>query len=392
VALIGLAFFSRQANIFRPPLGTAELTMFALLAYAGLSMIWAPLPRGGVGPVITGVGCLVAYLLISSIVFRGERMLAQRMAEGLLIGLFVGLIYLGFEILTNQAVKLTLYRALDVPKSWLRPTRDFTWQDGRLVKIAAMDLTRNIAPVTLLLWSALASIGKIVQPRRAKILTWMLAVIAAVVVAKSDHETSKAALVFGAVIFALARYSSVRANQLLQVMWVGVCLAVIPCTLALHRLDLQDTHFLQKSFRHRIVIWNHTSEEALKSPIFGIGAGMMHKLDPRGEKPPAGQEFSAIAAHAHNVYLQTWFELGAVGAALLTLIGLAVLERIRSLPIRVMPYAQATFASTMAMIAASYGMWQPWFVSMFAMCGAMAAVAIRLDMDGSEAATRPNSV
>jgi O-antigen ligase len=175
-----------------------------------------------------------------------------------------------------------------------------------------------------------------------------------------------------------------RANQLLQVLWVGVCLAVIPCTLALHRLDLQDTLMLQRTFRHRVVIWNHTSEEALKSPIFGIGAGMMHKLDPRGEKPPIGKEFSGVAPHAHNVYLQTWFELGAIGAALLTLIGLAVLERIGSLPQRVMPYAQATFASMMAMIAASYGMWQPWFVSMFAMCAAMSVVAIRLYADDAE--------
>ena len=41
---------------------------------------------------------------------------------------------------------------------------------------------------------------------------------------------------------------------------------------------------------------------------------------------------------SHSIYLQTWFELGLVGAALLTLVGLSVLA-IRSHPPLVQPYA-----------------------------------------------------
>lgn len=387
IVTISLLVFGRVYGgrwSLRPQLGAVEWTMVGLLAYATLSAAWAFRPSGTIVPLITAFGFLYAYLVIAQTVFTSDRELSRRIAEGLWIGLLVGLVYLGFEILTNQAVKLNLYRALDIPKSWLRPARDFMWENGVLVSIAPTDLTRNIAPVTLLIWPALLVIDKLVRPDAARILRWVLILTAVVVVMKSEHETSKVGLVVGAGIYAFSRYNQWLCNVTLQLLWVAACLAVVPVTLALYNYDLQQAHWLQDTLRHRIVIWHHTSEETMKSPVIGIGAGMMYQIDPAGEKAvtartlSADQEFDPVAPHAHNIYLQSWFELGAVGAALLTLFGLAVLERIRSWPMRVTPYAHATFASVMCMTAASYGMWQPWFISMFATGAAMFAVVLRL--------------
>jgi O-antigen ligase len=78
------------------------------------------------------------------------------------------------------------------------------------------------------------------------------------------------------------------------------------------------------------------------------------------------------------VYLQTWFELGLIGATLLTLLGLAVLQAIGTLGPQLQPYAYATFASAALTAASSYGMWQIWFVGAFGFCAVLFGLSARL--------------
>jgi hypothetical protein len=380
-ALIAVAAIQHEFDVFRPALGWVEFAIFGFIAYSAVSAAWAFRPSGAVVPVITAALCFTGYLIAAKAISSGCRLTAQRMAEGLWLGLFIGVIYLGIEIFTHQAIKLALLRELHIPKSWLRPPKNYIWSNGQLVGVAAVDLTRNIAPISLLFWPALLALRRTAEKRAVPILSALLIICVAVVVVASEHETSKVALPFSALIFVISRMNASRSGRLLQIAWIAACLVVIPCTMALHRLDLQHSPWFQMSFRHRIVIWNHTAEETLKSPIFGIGAGMMYQLDPAGEKQLPEDPFPSVAPHAHNVYLQTWFELGAIGAALLALVGLAILERIRFLDDRHGPYAQATFASVMVMISSSYGMWQPWFMAMVAMCALMITIAILIQED-----------
>jgi len=370
----GLWFEPRIAS-FRLNVGTVEWTMLVFLAFCVVSMFWALKASSALQPLISALGYFCSSLFLLNAVFAEDRTIALRIAEGICVGLLVGLIYLGFEIATNEQFKLSLYRGLHIPRSWLRPYRAFTWHNDELVAIDPTDLTRNIAPITLLLWSALLALQKIVQPNVARVMSGILFLFAALIIMKSEHETSKVALLWSTLIFLVARSGVERSSRILQVTWVVACLAVIPAALSLQRLNLYQASWIQPSLRERIIIWNHTAEESLRAPIIGAGVGTMHELSLR-KKP--GEEFSAEPSHAHNVYLQTWRELGAVGAGLLTLIGLATIKRIRRLTESAIPYVQATFASVMAIIAASYGMWQPWFIAMFGMCVIVAAVAIRL--------------
>jgi len=73
----------------------------------------------------------------------------------------------------------------------------------------------------------------------------------------------------------------------------------------------------------------------------------------------------SLSTHAHNVYLQTWYELGLVGVTLLMLFGLSIVNAIKTLSLTVQPYAYATFTSAAVVAASSYGMWQIWFLAMF---------------------------
>ena len=135
--------------------------------------------------------------------------------------------------------------------------------------------------------------------------------------------------------------------------------------------------------QHRIVIWDYTAEETLKAPVLGIGAYMTYVLGPARNKTavraPGEHYKKTLSRHAHNVYLQTWFELGAIGAVLLMAAGLAVLGAIRQLPVvSGQPIALATFAAGATMMASSYGMWQTWYLSLFGFAAVALAVAVRV--------------
>jgi O-antigen ligase len=357
-----------------------------MLVVGLVGVLWADKPSAVVVAIAVASGYMAACAAMSRILLKEPRRNVFHIAEGFWIGLLAGLLYLGFEIFSGQVIKLTLYRLLEVPQSWLRPYRYFTWHGGRLAAISPMDLTRSIAPVTLLLWSALLALQATAPGGRSRTWSAILYFLAGVIVFSSEHGTSMVAFVCSTAVYLFAAWRPLWGNHLLKAGWVMACLAVVPATLALHRMELHMRTEVPFTLRHRIVIWNYTAEQTMKSPILGIGAGMMYQLDPAGVRPEPDLPFNRLAPHAHNVYLQTWFELGAVGAALLTLLGLSILERIRLLSDRIAPFAQATFTSAMVMAAASYGMWQAWFLAMFAQCAVMFVVALRAVLPASTAA------
>ncbi len=355
-----------------------------MLLFALGSALWADKPSAVFESVGTAAGYFVASALMTTAILHEPRRNAFHIAEGFWLGLIAGIVYLGIEIFSGQIIKLTLYRLLDVPREWLRPPSFFSWRGNELIAISPVDLARSIAPIPLLVWSAILALRATAPQGRTRLYAAGLYLGAGIVIFASEHESSKVAFVVGTIAYLVAVWRAGVGSTLLKIGWVSACLAVIPVTLALHRFELHTLPELQYSLRHRIVIWNYTAEQTLKSPIIGIGAGMMYQLDPSGVKADPGSIFERRQPHAHNVYLQTWFELGAVGAALLTLVGLALIERLQRLGDRFAPSGQATFASAAVMAAGSYGMWQAWFIAMFALCASMYAVALRANLpDGT---------
>jgi O-antigen ligase len=69
-----------------------------------------------------------------------------------------------------------------------------------------------------------------------------------------------------------------------------------------------------------------------------------------------------LGSHAHNLYLQAWFELGAIGAILLAIAGAIILMQITLLPAAAQPFAAATFAAFALIGAFAWGMWPAWFM------------------------------
>jgi hypothetical protein len=143
---------------------------------------------------------------------------------------------------------------------------------------------------------------------------------------------------------------------------------VIPADFLAYRTGLHFVSWLPESARARVILWEYTAERALTHPWLGIGMGSTPVLrDEDKAKAPAEQPEGFVfhrttGQHAHDLFLQTWYELGAVGGHLLALAGAAVVMLLPLLPLAAQPFAAATFAAFAAVAAFAWGMWQSWFM------------------------------
>ncbi len=360
-----------------PAISPGALIAAAFLLMALVSALWAAHPRETIGWALISFSAFLGCGVAARFLLGEHRRNIFHISEGLWIGMAAGLLYLAAEILSNQAIKIGLYNALHLAPTDLRPRQYFSWNDGVLVAISPADLTRNIAPIPLYIWATLLAIRGTTSTAMVKGVMWFMSLLAGAVVFISGNETAKLAIVAGAVLFAIARYKPQWSLRLLQAGWVTVCLAIVPISLTLYRMNVHNAPWLQPTAQHRIIIWNRVSEETMKSPVLGIGAGMTYWNFDGSQVAKEGEMYTRYSRDAHNVFLQTWFELGVGGAALLALIGLAVLQRAKRLGTAMAPYGYATFASASVTLASSWGMWRVWFVYMFAFAVVIFAIAVR---------------
>ncbi len=284
------------------------------------------------------------------------------MAAGLCIGFMIGVFFCLFELLTHHVVKLWVLETLHVPAH-----RSWRLREGRLVGTGRDPLgalNRSITIITLLLWPVLMIVAGLVVKRWRMASAILLTAVAATVVMLSAHTTSKVAMVLGLLSFALAYHAPRLTLHVFAAAWMASCVAIVPAARWPYQLDLHNSPWLKASAQHRVVIWRQIAEQTLEAPILGRGAGMTHVLAPVINKTLPAERFP-ITGHPHNVFLQTWFELGLVGALLLMTAGLGVLWRVRRLGRQQQPFAYAMLACAGASLHASFGMWQFWYMCLF---------------------------
>lgn len=364
-----------------PERGAVIFSLSAFLGFAFLSLLWAEAGSHAVAKLISVTAIGASALFISSWFGAETSENARAAAFGLAIGFAIGLVYLLIELSTGQAIQIAVYNTLNLPRSWMQPERHFFWKGDTLVGMEPSHINRSLAVASLLAFPAALSAYVCRQTRWSAALAAAIVPAAGFAAALSRHESSMAALVVGVIVFALAWVSALWAGRLLAAGWVVAIVAVVPLALLAGRGKLENIPWLHHSLAHRFIIWNYTAEETLKSPIIGIGAYMTYVLGPERNKdaaPEPGEKYKkTLSRHAHNAYLQTWYEMGAIGAALLLASGLSVLAAIRRLADRAQPFALATFATAATMLSSSYGIWQTWYLALFGLTAVGLATAVR---------------
>lgn len=367
----------------RPRVSLADPGAPALLlaGWAIVSALWAANPLLPLDKAPLALVYVVASIFMVHQAARADQLTLRHLGEGVCMGLSIGLTYCALEMLTDQSIKIFVYNLLELGENELTPPSWYTWDDsGRLLTVSWLDFTRNAAPISLFVWSAaLACLGTL-DRTFARVLAPCLVAVAVVVIMASPHETSQLAIVAGLISFALGRFAAALAPKLLMAGWLVATFLVVPVALGLHAAGLHTADWVQQSAQGRVIIWNITAEKTFDSPLVGVGANMAREIGlahdtAAGGVPSADGTVPMMSIHSHNVFLQTWFELGFVGASLLAWLGIALIIAMTKLKSESRPYAYATFASAATMASASYGMWQFWFIAMFALTPVLVVIA-----------------
>ena len=364
---------------WRPGFATIWLTAFG--AYLIINASWALDLERAYGKVLFFFVVVVVTFLLGVVLVQVKVGDPKRLMLGLAVAFVVAAVYLVVELVTVNALKRGLYNALP----FLRPSpKHAKLVDGQVVSIGTYVLNRSLAALCLTVWPALMLAWNLGGKRPAYGLALGIYALTALAVFWSQHETSKVALALATITFLLAYLSPRLTSGLVAAAWLGACLLVVPLALQAYKAGWQNDARLPVSARARVILWGHTSELVMQRSWLGMGVGSTKYYDkqrvttaPRAK----GQVYAErTGKHAHNIYLQTWFELGVVGAVFLAGLGLAVLRAIRALPSAAQPFALAAFASAAATAGFSWGMWQTWYMAFFAFGFAVVALCAWLSV------------
>lgn len=379
VMLATLIRRDRHARL-RPRPHQTQIALSALITYCFISTAWSQFPSETIYGAVTVTVYAAAAAIMATTILTLTKPQIYHVAEGFWTSFAFGLAYLLFEFLTGQYAKILVYNSLGVSPEQITPQRYYTWANGVITSIHPDDLTRNIFPLSIWIWPALIALAGSMPRALTRPGQLALYALAAAVIFLSEHESSKMALLASTAIFLVSQITQTYTHRLLCTLWIIACLGSPLVAIALHRADLHNASWLQNSARHRIVIWNTVATEIMEKPVLGHGANTMYEAynaaRPSEFRNKEGT-YSKQASHAHSLFLQIWYEIGAVGIGLLLWLGLAILNRIRRLNSAVTPYVHATFAAAMAVTATSYGIWQVWLVAVIAITVPLVAIAIR---------------
>jgi O-antigen ligase len=170
--------------------------------------------------------------------------------------------------------------------------------------------------------------------------------------------------------------------------WLVASLLIVPIAATAYGAGLFKAGWIPETGRNRIILWAVTANEVRKAPYLGVGVGSTKELDeqaaPKAQKPADHTYPLRTGRHAHNVFMQTWYELGAAGALILSAIGVCAWLVLGRLEPNLQPYAFASFVCAAVIGAFSWGMWQTWFMAAYAIWALALALAIEWARRGDD--------
>ncbi|ODA67812.1 O-Antigen ligase [Methyloligella halotolerans] len=310
----------RLRNLIKPDIG---LWLFVVLSiYLLINATWSDDTSRALNKAVLVV--LFAALSIGTVravlAWPVER--ARRCAKGFVIGVMLGAAYLLIELLSGQALARGFFNLMP----FVEPSnfKGMVVEGGKIVSIRASELNRGVAIVLMTFWPFLLCI----VGRRSLTQRWLIGgaafVIATFLIMISRHNTSQMAIFVSLAVF-LATLVLPRPGWIaVTAAWCLSFVIVVPLVIAAYNADLHHAKWLPNSAQARVVLWSYTAHALHEAPILGIGGSSTRAqaAEPAAiakakEATAEGKPYAWQAGpHAHNQYLQTWYELGLVGVVL----------------------------------------------------------------------------
>lgn len=365
------------------PLDAVSIAAILVAVYVSLNAIWAADRSGGFEKAALLWGLILLTIAAGTAIATLDERQLRLAALGLAAGAALGAVYLLIEMLTDAAITRAAMNSISV----LKPdnAKHVSLSHGYVRKISLSELNQNATIVILSLWPALFVLALVANfPRRVVLLSAFF-LVTALAILLSEHQSSQIALILSVAVFPFAwRWPKAAIRALAGVWCLGFAL-VLPLDFAAYKADLHMARWLPDSARARVILWEYTAERTLEHPWLGIGVDSTHALRKSGalDKPKGFVFPRSSGEHAHNLFLQTWYELGLVGAILLALAGAALVLRMLRLPKEIQPFAAASFAAFLGIAGFAWSMWQTWFMCAIALLILYVCVVARAPRAGT---------
>jgi O-antigen ligase len=314
-------------------------------------------------------GAFLGVILVAFASTRAIPAVSASELRGCALGFVVGAVCAALYLLVELLSDGIFTRAAMNFTAVLKPTtaKHMEVVDGKIVRLNLSEFNQNAAIVMLSFWPGVLILSALDAIPRRIALTALFAAALAVPIALSEHDSSQVALVLSAIVFALASVWRLGIIRTLAVIWCLCFALVIPLDRLAYQQGLHLVSWLPSSARARVIIWQYTAERALEHPWIGIGVNSTPAVKAMMKGPedrPEGFVFKRTTGqHAHDIFLQSWYEIGAIGVLLAAIAGALVALRIGLLPVFAQSYGAACFAVVLAIGAFAWSMWQTWFMS-----------------------------
>jgi O-antigen ligase len=338
------------------------------IAYLFVNALWAPHRLASFAKAATVLGLSAgAFFITASYSLRtGDE--ARVLAKSALAGLILGAAFLLFEIVFHESVMLFINNHL-VQVFEITPKK-MKIEQGRVTEISPFVLNRNVTSIVLLLIPSLLLTVALPTKTARRVAIAALVVVTAVSTLLSESGTSVMAFFVGALVLALAALSLKAARLLIVGAWIVAVLLAVPLGALPYKLGWENWTWLPpESVGARFYIWKYVADEVYQRPLAGIGirgSRDLHLRIPTDAGDPSHAAYALQgrqARHPHNIYLQTWLELGAIGAVLLLCLGLAALWTIGTWPPLLQGAGYSLFAVGSAVGVSGFDFWQTWMLA-----------------------------
>jgi O-antigen ligase len=345
--------------------------LFALLAlalYTCLSAVWAANLEGALSKSSLLAAATLVVSAASAAITTLDEEEARRASRALIAGALCGAGFVLVELLSDGF--LTRFTMNTI--SAFRPDRakHISIVGGRVTRINLSEFNQSAATLALLLWPGLLALRSAVELPRRRLFAVLFFVALAVPIAISEHDSSQVGIVASLAVLLLALKWPRAIIRGLAVMWCLGFVLVLPLDFFAYNAGLHQAKWLPSSFRARVIIWEFTAERVLERPWIGIGADSTPALKPKNGASdwPKGFVYKRTTGqHAHNVFLQVWYELGVIGVILAAIAGAAVALCLLTLPGAAQAYGAASFTLFAVIGAFAWGVWQVWLMCAFAL-------------------------
>jgi O-antigen ligase len=358
------------------------LALFAVaVAYLLVNATWSLEPSKAYGKAAWFALATLMTFATCRALSTWDKPAIRTAAIAFLCGVLAGAAVVLIEIVTELALTRALFNVF--PSTRPDSVKSLVIRDGEVIAINTFELNRNVAVLLLALWPALLCLSGLKEARWRPAAAGALCLTVTVAVGLSNHESSKLGLLVSAITFLVAWLWPNVARRGLLAAWCLVFALVVPLSTFALKAELHKAEWLPMSAQARIILWAFTADKVADAPLLGIGLGSQRVLDKKQPHPelapkPEGYVFGwRGGAHAHNEFLQTWYELGAIGVLLLLAAGCGVIASIGRLSAAAQPFILAHFAAFFAIAALSWGMWQSWLIAATGLAAVYAAMAAR---------------